>query len=224
MARRLSDTEIAARIVPTMVRWPGPDVAKTIAWDRLRDSVGALRGLVRVIDDNCFQAEQDTDLSSEGITRRRMVLGRQALGELEQFKPFIAAERATRENIDYLEKKMTDLPQAPSAIADVMMAQEIRQFIRSQNSPVDVAFKAISNPRILAAVLTAPPFLSGLTDTHLNVLHQQARTALHPEQTQMQQQLSKALDDVREGIEATKRLVAKRCQLNAVADDLKEKA
>lgn len=34
--------------------------------------------------------------------------------------PLRAAERATTENIDYLEKKMTDLPQPPTAVADVI--------------------------------------------------------------------------------------------------------
>ncbi|MCK1354641.1 hypothetical protein IVB56_27225 [Bradyrhizobium sp. CW7] len=36
MSKRLTDIEIAARIVPTMLRWPSE--AKTIAWDKLRSA------------------------------------------------------------------------------------------------------------------------------------------------------------------------------------------
>ena len=69
----------------------------------------------------------------EGIARRRSELGRQALAELQSFKPFAIAEKATRENIEVLEKKMEDLPQPPTALADAMLAQEIRQYVRGQN-------------------------------------------------------------------------------------------
>lgn len=42
MAKRLTEIEIATRIVPTMLRWPAE--AKAIAWDKLRGCVEALRG------------------------------------------------------------------------------------------------------------------------------------------------------------------------------------
>jgi hypothetical protein len=218
MPRRLTDIEIAARIVPTMVRWPAPEVAKTVAWDRLRDGVAALRGLVGVVDSSCLQAEQDQDLSPDGIARRRAALGRQALNELEQFKPFQIAERAVTENIQFLEQRMIDLPKPPTNIADVALAQEIRAYVRSQKSPIDVAAKSISDPRILGAILNAPPFLSGLTDAEFNLVKERARTALHPEQAQMQQWLTKALQELREGIAATKRTLLERCQINAEED------
>jgi hypothetical protein len=88
MPKRLSDLEIEARVVPTMLRWPPPDVAKAIAWDRLRECVDALRGLLRTIDHHCIEAEQNGDFSPEGISRQRIALGQQALAELESFKPF----------------------------------------------------------------------------------------------------------------------------------------
>jgi hypothetical protein len=59
----------------------------------------------------------------------------------------------------------------------------------------------------------APACLSGLSDTEWNVLRDRARTTLHPEQAQMQQQLAKSLDDLRGGIEAARRMVRERCQM-----------
>ena len=208
---RMSDTEIQMRIVATRVRWP--ETGTTIAWSRLHDCVDALHGLIQTVHHGCAEAEQNTDFSSAGITRRRTELGRQALTELTNFKPFQIAEKATLENIDYLETKMVDLPQPPTHIADVALAQEIRQYIRGQKSPIDLAVKSISEPRILNAILNAPAFLSGLSDTEFNLVRERARTALHPEQAQMQKSLTRALDELREGSAATKRMLLERCEM-----------
>jgi hypothetical protein len=74
-----------------------------------------------------------------------------------------AAERRTGvvANIEHLEKRMIDLPQPPTAVSDVMLAQEIRQYVRGQKSPIDVAVESISEPRMVSAILNAPASLSG---------------------------------------------------------------
>jgi hypothetical protein len=61
-------------------------------------------------------------------------------------KPFLITEKAALETIDYLEKKMVDLPQPPTNIANVALAQEIPLRSRSK-SPIDVAVKSVSDPR-----------------------------------------------------------------------------
>jgi hypothetical protein len=64
------------------------------------------------------------------------------------------------------------------------------------------------------ATLTAPAFLSGLSDAELNVVRERARIALHPEQAQMQQHLGKSLDDLRGGLDAARGMVRERCQMD----------
>jgi hypothetical protein len=66
-----------------------------------------------------------------------------------------------------LRKKWVDLPQPSTSYADVALAQEIRQCVRGQKSPIDVAVKS-------------------MRDTEFNLVRERARTALHPEQVQMQ--------------------------------------
>jgi len=139
--------------------------------------------------------------------------GRQAISELENWPPLHAAERAVARDVEHLEKRMVDLPPPPTNVADVALAQEIRQFVRSHKSPIDIAMRSASDPRILSAILNAPAFLSGLSDTELNVVRERAPTGLHPEQVQMQKSLTKALDDVREGGSATKRMLLERCKM-----------
>ena len=64
---------------------------------------------------------------------------------------------------------------------------------------------------MLGAILNAPTVLSGLSDTEFNLVRERARAALHPEQAQMQKSSMKALDEVREGVAATKRVLLERC-------------
>ena len=104
MPRRLSDNEIAVRVVPTMLRWP-PE----IAFDRMRDCVEALRNILRVLDERCEQDERDTDLKPESISRRRIQLGEKALAELAVFEPLHRAERAVDEHIKHLDTKTQNL-------------------------------------------------------------------------------------------------------------------
>jgi hypothetical protein len=212
----MTENDIEVRIVPTVLRWPSRDTAKTIAWDRARECVDSFRGVLRAVDAHCTKAEQNADLSPAGIARQRAAVGQQALAELDSFKPFQLAEKAVAENIRYLEDKMTALPQPPTSFADALLAQEIRQDIKQsrhgQKTPLDVD-AVVSDRRILGAVLNAPARLSGLTETELNVVREKARIALHPDQHQLQQHLRKAVDDLREGLNATRRAVRERCEL-----------
>ena len=107
--KRLTEAEIQVRIVPTMLRWPSPESANTSVWDRLRDCVEALRGMLRLLDEKCDRAEHDSDLKPESIARRRKELGDQALSKLAAFKPLQIAERAVDENTNDLEPKMQNL-------------------------------------------------------------------------------------------------------------------
>ncbi|MCK1478048.1 hypothetical protein IVB27_25405 [Bradyrhizobium sp. 197] len=212
MTRRLTDTEIAARIVPTVMRWPA-DISKTIAWDRLRECVDALRGLVFTVNGHCLEAEHDGDLSPDGIFRRRTQLGQQALAELADFTPFQTAEKAVASNLVYLEERMVELPKPTTNSIEFMLEQEIRVHIRRQKSRLDVVVGSLADRRFLSAVINAPAYLSGLTEVEWNVVRERARAALHPQQSEMQQWLNKALAEVRDGLTAAKRMLLERCEL-----------
>ena len=92
-----------------MLRWPSPEAAKTLAWERLRDCVEALRAMLRVLDDAYHRAEQNADLKPEAIAPRRKELGDEALSKLVAFQPLQTAERAVDQSINSLEPKMQNL-------------------------------------------------------------------------------------------------------------------
>jgi hypothetical protein len=139
-AGKLTDTEIAIRIVPRRLRWP--ETGTTIAWTGAHACVDALQELVRNVDLDLLQAEENKELSAGGIARRRAEFSDQALRKLANFRPFDIAQKALSENI--------------------------------------VALERLSNR--------------------------------NPAQVQMLQKLKKALQDLREGIEATKRMLLEQCK------------
>jgi hypothetical protein len=73
-----------------------------------------------------------------------LALGRQAISELAIGRRCRAPNGRGREHRTF--GKMDDRP----AAADVMLAQEIHQYVRGQKSPIDVAIKSISEPRMQA--------------------------------------------------------------------------
>jgi hypothetical protein len=110
-------------------------------------------------------------------------------------------------DIALLEARMTQIPPAPTNIADVMLSAEIRAHVARQASPIEFALKSVSDARVLGALIHAPAALSGLTDDQLALVRGWAREALHPEQTALQKKLTSALGELKKGLGATKRMI-----------------
>jgi hypothetical protein len=215
MARQLTTAEINVLIVPSSVRWPDSPL---VSWSKLRECVDTLKGLVRDVDDQCRNAENNKDLSIQGIQSRRTDVGQKALTQLSDFRQLRSAEKSVKENIEHLEQRLAKLPAAPTDTSDVMLATEIRAHVARQKSQFEFAVKKMSDPRVLGALLHAPAFLSELSDEHLNLIRDRARQALHPEQTELQTKLRGALADVQKGVDAAKRAILERCEMREDPD------
>ncbi|MER8923417.1 hypothetical protein [Mesorhizobium sp. M0802] len=215
MPKQLTDIEIEARIAAGSVRWP----STAIHWQRLKEAVAAARALVTAVDANCRAVEQDSDLSPEGIYRKRAEIGRRAVGELSDFTPLRSAEAAVSSAVSLFESGMVDLPKAPAGIAEVALAQELRTHIRAQENPAGFVLSHLDDVRVVGAVLYAPGFLSGLRDEGLNVIRDRARSALHPEQVLYRKEAEEALDVLRKGIAAAQRMILARTETRIDRDD-----
>lgn len=216
-AKRLTDIEIQARICPTSLRWSAAD-PRTTAWTALFDGVDILRNMMRLLDDACVTLEKDIDLTPDAISRRRTEIGQKAFNELREWPPLQRAERTVTSTINSLEQKMVALPQPPSSVADVALAQELRAHIKAQQRPIDFVSKNMADGRVLSAVLNAPPFLSGLTDSEFGLIRERARASLHPVQSGEQQKLTRALAELIEGVAAARRMTCERCELRVDFD------
>ncbi len=89
-------------------------------------------------------------------------------------------------------------------------AQELRQHIARQASPIDFVMNNLNDPRVVGAVLHAPSFLSGLNAEAHNLIRDRARTSLHPDQVRHRQEAEAALAELKKGVEAARRMVLER--------------
>ena len=112
---------------------------------------------------------------------------------------------------------MTGLPPPPQNAAEMTLALAICQHVKGQKLPASwLHNNAPGDPHVLQAVLNLPRFLTGMSESELTVIREKARRTLHPVQAQHQDDLNKALSDLRNGVEATKRLLRERCQIPAL--------
>ncbi|TIL63152.1 MAG: hypothetical protein E5Y89_25830, partial [Mesorhizobium sp.] len=195
MARQLTELDIAAHIAPTSARWP----STALHWEKLKKAVEAIRELVAGMDADCMAVERDSDLSVDGIARRRVEIARRAFGKLADLPTQTAAEAAVASAISMFEARMVDLPKSPLTVAEVALAQELRTYMRAQKNPIGFVLNHLDDKRLVGAVLDAPGFLSGLEDEGLNVIRDRAKSALHPEQVQQRKDAEEALEALRKG-------------------------
>jgi hypothetical protein len=132
---KLTDTEIAIRIVPKRLRWP--EAGTTTAWTRAHACVDTLRDLIRKVDQACIEAEQNRELSAGGIGRRRAEICDQALRKLVNFAAFEIAEKALTENFDALERLTDPNPQ------DAQMHDTLKQALRDLRGGVEATRRMV---------------------------------------------------------------------------------
>lgn len=113
MTKRLTDNEIAIRIVPTHLRWP--HAGTSIVWRRLHECVQQLHQFARATDNDCTEIEQRRELSRDEIEQHRTVVGQEALKKLADFRPFDIAKQAATKEIEALEKREDLTPQEAQA-------------------------------------------------------------------------------------------------------------
>jgi hypothetical protein len=102
VSQRLSENQIKISILPRRVRWAEPNTAA--AWAKAHYCVDALQELVRNVDVECQQVEQNNEFSSDTIRKRRAAICDAALSKLSNFRPLEVAEKALAENVAALER------------------------------------------------------------------------------------------------------------------------
>ena len=109
MTKRLTDNEIAIRIVPTHLRWP--EAGTSAAWRRLHECVQHLHEFARAVDNDCIEIEQKRDLGRNEIELQRAEVSQQALKNLAAVSLFKIAKQVATKEIEALEKREGLTPQ-----------------------------------------------------------------------------------------------------------------
>lgn len=212
--KRMTDIELLAQIIPNSVDWPADDI--TMAWVKIRECPAPLRNLVKTVDIACSEIEADPDLNPNGIRKKLEAIGLKALEELRVYKPLVAAEGWVKEHMRVMAERTVKLPDAPADAATISLNYEIREFVRAKESPFTFLMNNLTDQQMMGAALNAPAYLVGLTEAQKNLLREHAEAAIAPEQVKARNSFEVALKQIRQGVAAAKRIIAKRTGCTSV--------
>ena len=211
----MNDTEfksvqLKALICPQQARWPRPDVEVTRKgeafvmlggqWPKLHAAMDEARERVSKAWARMDEIDADGDLSNEGRIRKKKTLATEAIADFQNSKTLEAA-KAVVSRLKAKWSEETGLPtNPPSNIGDAMMQAEIRSHLAAmKGSKMDFLAKHAIDPRVAAAVLGAPPFLSGLSDTEAVVVKRRIEQYVAPEVVKVREATLRALQEAEGG-------------------------
>ncbi len=183
------------------------------AWDAVRGCIVDIRDTLFALDSKIGVVEDNKDLSPEGVDRQRAALAAATLQELDAYKPLLTAKNAVTKSINKAETQRPSLPSAPTSVADVQLAAEIREHVARQEKPDSFVLVHAADERVVAAVLSAPAFLSGMKDEHLAILERAILNKLHPDRTEYRDTLQRALGVCEQAIKQAQRLIVDRAKM-----------
>ena len=182
-------------------RWPD---SPALQWAAMRQVIADCRDAVAGVGDVIDRTRADQDLT-DGAKQRR--ISRAALDAIDRLDALPSMARAEREVAGFLTGQKERRPTRivpPSTPHDAQVAAEIRAWIARQKSSMDAALKHATDPVVMSAVLTAPGFLSGLSDETTNMIRQAAEQAIDPEAVQIRKLNEDAIAECRTTIVQTK--------------------
>jgi hypothetical protein len=217
MSNQFSEVKLMT-IVPHSVRWP--EAGRAIHWDALHKAVDAARNAVRKASEQAAAIRADSDLSPEGMHRRLADMAVRAISDLEGSGALQRARTSVQSATELFENRVSTEAniKAPTDISGALMAQEIRAHVAKQQSPRNFVTKNADDDRVVSAVLTAPAFLSGLSDTEFNAVAHAVKNRANPEAVQHRDESQKALEHLEAGWNKAIREIATMGQIRRNAE------
>src|SRR5262249_27824057 len=117
---------------------------------------------------------------------------------------------AVTRRIEILREKINVPPTTPQNQAEVAIAGEIRAMCRAAENPEAFAFAHRSNAQTVAAILSAPDFLSGLSAEAAERIRVVALEALHPNEVRQIADLEAAQKVALDAVDLARERIAKR--------------
>lgn len=159
--------------------------------------------------------ETDDDLSPKGRAKLRADIANEVLAELDQFQPLSKAKNVVARRISNLKEKMVALPGEPTTQKDLAVAGEIRALLRAKGEDAEqFAFSHRTDPKLVAAILGAPAFLSGMSQDAVERLRAVASQALYPAEVEEIAALEAAERVAMQAAEHARERIARRAELS----------
>ena len=134
-------------------------------------------------------------------------------------------KRQVEDQVKRWDKDLGLTPKAPDSISESMQLSEIRAHIAAmKENRVGFVTKHADDPRVVAAILGAPPFLSGLTDAEFDVVKAQIAKRTNPAVASAKDETMKALQQCESGWRTAIRQISGRGGLEKSHDGVAQRA
>ena len=192
-----SELQLRATIVPQQARWPA---AEYVHWQRLHAAANEARERVSNAYKQMAAIDRNADLSPEGKERQRRNVALQVIAEFEASKTLGHAQEAVTYVMEQWNAKVGLVVKPPSNIAEATVHAQIRdRLCAMKGGRMGFIEKHASDPVVASALLTAPPFLSGLSDAELAMVKHKVEQHLSPEIVEAKAVTAKAIKETENG-------------------------
>ena len=208
------DLKLKVVLMPEATRWH--EQPKVWHWTKLQECAAEAHQRVSRAYELLDAVDANPDLSPEGRIKARAKIAEKAVSDfrasntLEKARTSVASQQAK-----WAEKVNEAIVPAADHGQAVMYGQ-IRGHIAGLDEKARLSFvdKHIDDPMVISSVLTAPGFVSGLSDVELGVIRSKlAKRVLAPEIAEQQTLVEKALAVAERGWSRAQRLIEERAGL-----------
>lgn len=180
-----------------------------------------VRAFVREAYTRLDQIDANRDLTPEAKKRQRAKLASEFVGQLEASKALTRAREAVADVLQKYEAKINSNLEPAADPQSVGVHAQIRSQLAAIKDPKDrVSFfgRNGSDLSLISAVLSAPAFVSGLTEAEAALLRKNLERHAPPEIIKERDFVHTALAEVERGFRAAKDRIVKRGGLDKLPD------
>lgn len=187
------ELKLRASIAPHQAAWPDDKVH----WQRLHEVADTARNAVATAWSRIDEIERDNDLSPEGKARRRAQVAADAIALLESDNALSRAQTSVKSVMEKWSGMVGAVVKKPADMHEVAVHDAIRRHVASlKGNKLGFIEKNASDPVVASALLTAPAFLSDLSETERAAVQAKAESHLDPKIIEARESTKKALDEV----------------------------
>jgi hypothetical protein len=170
--------KIRAGICPESLNWP----TGFSHWDALHACAETARSAVAKVYAACDAVDKDANLSESGKAKRRAEIAEKAVADLQKSSVLENAKRAVQRQQEYWRTRVEDaIPKPADTVASAMTAAEIRAHLAAmKEGRLAFVLQHLDDSDVIAAILTGPSFLSGLTPTEIGVVKGKLEARVFP--------------------------------------------
>ena len=202
-------------IVPQAERWPDD----LVHWQRMKEVVVEARDRVAKACEQIDVIERNSDLSPEGKKRQCRKVATEAITDFESSKALLKARSAVDHVVAMWADKVGLTVKAASNIHEATVHAQIRDRLAAMTtSRLGFLEKHASDPCVASAILTAPIFLSGLSDPELALVKHKVEQHLGPEIADAKAATLKAFEQAEDGWQLAIDKIGERAGLTKGSD------